>query len=568
MPVTKKRPRILKFPEEVVIEPPPQKRLFLIIEVIVFLIVAVALARWAQFIEPERLIARDSLYHVGHASVYATRGIFYHDFPWPTYSVIRVFAADIWYGFHVLLIPFALLHYEPEHQVNQVKWAGTFLTASLLVLVYFALRRGTIAFPWAWPFVMVVACMFRYAQVRPQLLTTGLTALLFAFLVTGSAWAVFAIVAVLAFLHLAFFWLAIFTAIVVVGVKWAVEKTFEWKKLVATFAGLVVGWLLRPNPIGAAKILWVQIFQLVMQKQKGETPLSFGIELSPINSTYLAHSQGAYLIVWMVLAVALLLVVLAGFVVGRQRIPSRRQTWLWSSLGLSVIFFLMTLFQYMRSLDHWTLFSALFMAAAVSCLVRMKSGLRERLAKLPQATAVPAYAAFIVVAVGVFILIAYQSLSGRYGFIGAMAKSMHPYRYRQAGAWLSTHTPAKSIVFHSNWGIFPELFFWDKHNRYIGGMDPMFQYTYSKDLYWKSDNIHNGVGAPDTWGTGNPKGSQHVDMFTSLRRDFHASYILLEKSDPGTPQSVLEYVQNDPRFIWRYEDNESQILELVDKPER
>ena len=51
----------------------------------------------------------DNYYHIRHAWIYQTQGIFNSDFPWLENSVIGQLGGDIWYGFHLLLIPFTFL---------------------------------------------------------------------------------------------------------------------------------------------------------------------------------------------------------------------------------------------------------------------------------------------------------------------------------------------------------------------------------------------------------------------------------------------------------------------------
>ena len=53
-----------------------------------------------------RIAAVDSFYHIGHAAEYVRRGLFDTSFPWATQSVIQDLGADLWWGFHVILIPF------------------------------------------------------------------------------------------------------------------------------------------------------------------------------------------------------------------------------------------------------------------------------------------------------------------------------------------------------------------------------------------------------------------------------------------------------------------------------
>ena len=48
----------------------------------------------------------DVFYHFRHADLYWQNGLTVSDFPWTFYSVINKFSSDIWYGFHLFLIPF------------------------------------------------------------------------------------------------------------------------------------------------------------------------------------------------------------------------------------------------------------------------------------------------------------------------------------------------------------------------------------------------------------------------------------------------------------------------------
>ena len=50
----------------------------------------------------------DGFYHIRHARVYRTQGLFDSGFPWARFSAIRDQASDLWYGFHVLHVPASL----------------------------------------------------------------------------------------------------------------------------------------------------------------------------------------------------------------------------------------------------------------------------------------------------------------------------------------------------------------------------------------------------------------------------------------------------------------------------
>src|SRR3989344_5676338 len=195
----------------------------------------------------DKVLDPDSFYHIRHAWLYRIGGIFQTDFPWVQFSVIRSNAADIWYGFHLLLIPFTFFD-------------------NLVGGLYFSTPDF----------------IFRLNMSRPQTISIGLLALLFSFLVKPiGIWPVFAVSAALALIHLSFFWAAILIAITAAATIFIIQKHLDWKNLLAVFGGLAVGWLLRPNPFAALKILKTQLVDLLAVKQVG-LPLLFGEELRPL----------------------------------------------------------------------------------------------------------------------------------------------------------------------------------------------------------------------------------------------------------------------------------------------
>ena len=51
----------------------------------------------------------DGFYHVGHAAAYLEGSLLDPSLPWATRSVVGDLGGDLWWGFHVLLLPFAAL---------------------------------------------------------------------------------------------------------------------------------------------------------------------------------------------------------------------------------------------------------------------------------------------------------------------------------------------------------------------------------------------------------------------------------------------------------------------------
>jgi len=515
------------------------------LQLLLFCVAAVAVSSCVYLVSAN-ISDFDAFYHLGHARVYAERGLFTKAFPWVVYSIVSRCSSDIWYGFHLLLVPFSLI----QNPLLHIKAGGIFLLVLLLLLFYFAMRRSQLAYPYLWPFMLLFSAdgmMWRLATARPHIVSMGLTALLFAFLVCGGFWGVFLVSLALAFVHLSFFWLALLLALAVPAVRLFTEKTLEWRKPVAVLLGLAAGWLLRPNPIGAAKLLYVQTFQLLLEKQKGQ--IYFGPELAPLPARALAIIT-PFILLWLGLAA----VALVALFLRRADLPPRSRTLLWSSLLLSILFFGMTMLVSKRTVDQWVPFAVFCFAACFSYFLDPRS-----VAGKPFLGG-PARIGASLLGMIVFAVMVWLSTNSYVTHIRD-PRAIYPYRFRAAAEWLRDHSRPGEIVFHVNVDVFPELFFWDKRNRYIGGMDPIFQYAYDPSRYWKARNLIVGDDPSHTWGTPQAGGAKPEDTYQVLRRDFSASYLFVEKN--FTPW-LYEYAYRDPRYSLCFDDFQAAVFWLVE----
>jgi hypothetical protein len=502
---------------------------------------AVLIPGYLNLLTPN-IIASDAMYHMRHAALYASISPFMSKFPWLTGSVVGQYASDIWYGFHLLLIPFTYFH----EALTQLKSAGIFLLTTMLFLYYFAIRRCRIVFPQFWPFVLLFMVVWRLAQTRPNALSLGIIVMLFSYLLSGSIWGVFLSSLALTFFHLAFFWLALVVALAVFMVKLFTEKVVEWRKLMALFAGIIGGLLLRPNPIGGAKLVYVQVIELMLVKQK--VMLTFGRELSklPLNELYDTYAPSVLL--WLGI-IALFFIALRR---SRDKLQPEARTLLWSSLGLSLLFFGMTVFMSARALDQWAPFAVVFMAGCFTHILNPQIAKPKELLR---------WNLRMNAGIGGVILLVAMAVVSMSSYMHKMDEGVRPYAFREVAEWLKDNAKPKEIVFHTSWGDFSKLFYWNPQNYYIGGMDPIFEYAYSKDLYWKATHLFQSASATTTCGTQFAKDSVPEDIYTVLRRDFKASYLLVSsRREP----LLYEYARKDARFISCYDDGEIAIFKLSD----
>lgn len=115
---------------------------------------------------------------------------------------------------------------------------------------------------------------------------------------------------------------------------------------------------------------------------------------------------------------------------------------------------------------------------------------------------------------------------------------------KDASLWLKNNTPAGSIVFQSDWDIFPMLFYYNTHNYYLTGLDQVFMYEYDKDLYWLWRDIVSG--------------KKRENIYEAIKYQFKSDYILVKK-DKLTFNNLLQF---NPQFEKAYEDKDFWIYKL------
>ncbi|MBI2024632.1 MAG: hypothetical protein HYT03_00885 [Candidatus Harrisonbacteria bacterium] len=468
----------------------------------------------------DKILDPDSLYHIRHADIYKTGGLFQTDFPWTQFSVIKTHTSDIWYGFHLLLIPFTLF----TNLFVGIKLSAAILTAVTLFLIYSVLKRHNISYTLFWVIFLYFSAadfLFRINMARPQTISLGLLALLLSlFIKSRKVWPIFLVSFLISFLHLAFFWAALLIGFIVVGIKLALEKTLERDKFLPLFGGLILGWLLRPNPFGALKILKVQLFELLLEKQKS-VPLLFGEDILPLDWAaikfqlipailLLALSLGIFLWVWKS---------------GRLKTEVKStQVFLWSLLALMSIFAVLAFQIGRRASDFAVVYLILFLAQLMTRQISFNR----------------------IIGAGIVIIFIFAVFRHSYTFdlYTKASNVVGPNDLKEVSLWLKENTKPGEIIFHTSWDMFPMLFFWNQQNYYINGMDPIFEYAFSRELYWKNHFIAIG-GKPYTCASLPCEEKNSESLREVISQDFNASYAIVELDRNA---GLNRNLQTDPGF--------------------
>ena len=319
------------------------------------------------------------------------------------------------------------------------------------------------------------------------------------------------------------------------------KQEVSGRKYLAVILGLIAGWILRPNPIGAARLAYIQVVKLLFEKQSN-IPLRFGRELTPF--------------VWenfvdQLIPITIIALTAAAFIGWFYW----RKTWsasdadtkgpIISAAALAGVFFLLTFGVARRSNELFIGFAVIF--AALVFTYMLKNTLRYDW---------PHYFAAILVILAVI----YMPFKTIYRFDTYLAGTFEIDRFKAVSEWLNKNSQPEEIVFNIHWDRFAQLFYWNQRNYFINGMDPIFEYTYDPALYWKTHFLAIDAGTTHTCGKIKCTAEEVEPTPQVLKNDFGASYILVEKH--RSPK-VFEYLNSAPDFQKSFEDQRDALFKIL-----
>jgi len=503
----------------------------------------------------------DSFYHLGHAAHYAAHGPLDTSFPWATASVIGDLGGDLWWGFHVLLLPFTAF----GDPVDGMRAAGFLFTLALAGAAWWVFGRHGIPGAGWWTALLLVAVpnvLFRWLMVRPHVLSLAAALLLASFLVRGRWWHVLALSTGITWLHVSQFWLApgivaAYALACVIGrdraprseSALAADARTSGDSLVpvpaalaAVAAGTVLGALLRPHPLATAQLAWVQIVELFAEKAT-DRPLIFATELLPLPALDLLRSAWSFLVVWGAAAAA-------AWHWGRgaegpDRTPGlpvpERTLALLSSL-VAVAFLAVTLLSARRALVETVAFGFVLLPLAWTWLV-------------------PPPARRVARRVLAVLLAAHLAWGAHRHVLNTRFVALPPDAMAEAAAWLAEHGRPGDVVFHAHWDNFGPLFARNRVSRYLGGMDPIFQYAHDPGLYWEHFFLSGDLVAEYTCDAFPCYEGTATSTWEAVRAHFGARWVVVE---PVRNPKLTLHLLDDPGFELMLETRHEAIFRVRD----
>jgi len=413
----------------------------------------------------------DPYYHAKHSALIVQTGDLTLVRPWLEFHFLNYAPNDPWWGFHLLQAIFIYFF----GIFLGVKISSAFLAGLFFAVFYFILKKFSIRYPFVWTCLAFASSnyfLFRISMERPQIL--GIIMLLaFSYLLVKKRYYSMFFLAILFAIFYHFF-LSLF---LIVFFYWLAEyykaKKIDLKLFIFTGLGIIIGVLIHPDSLNYLFVVFVHFGEVLYLKFTGVN-LGVGGELYPCTLTGFIFSN-FLVFVSFCLAIVLFL--------GDKRINKNREIIFY--FLVSVFWFLVSLV-IIRGADFWIPFGWLFVALVFKEFSQSEEWLYIKIFFRRRVNLKIAGFFFLI-----FILFVSLFNITENFFIRTWESNRNLTRQYIADAnnWLKENTPANSIIFYDDWSLWPMMFFYNDHNRYITGMDPTFLYEYDHRLSWIWKNI-------------------------------------------------------------------------------
>ena len=442
----------------------------------------------------------DGYYHIKWSSLLwenFSHGKWLPEFVWLPLTVLNsTDYADHHFLFHLLQIPF-LWFFEP---VKAAKIAAVTYGSLAIFSAYWLMFRYKIDYLLLWLGALLTCAssfLFRINMAKAPPLTIIITIigiyflferkyvwllpLMFVFVWTYSLFPLL--------LFAAFFWTLI--------VAWN-ERRFEWRPLVYTLGGMILGNVI--NPYFPQNIYLFSEHFFEKFKVGSDFVISVGGEWYPYN--------GQELLLNFPIALIAMLVGYILFAPKDGKLPEKSTFFL-----MFVTVLLVAQFRSKRFAEYFPPFAILFAAFSWRDFC---APFAARFGSETRLTADNEFAAEIVIKrkrdifyilkqvtlwlTGLFLVLwLFYNLNGikigslqETGLLETLRGNESNDRYRRATDWAKANIPPGERIFNCNWDDFPKLFFYDTTHNYVYGLDPNYLYTKNPELSKLIPDITNG----------------------------------------------------------------------------
>ena len=309
----------------------------------------------------------------------------------------------------------------------------------------------------------------------------------------------------------------------------------QLKSLGAVIFGLTLG--LTTNPYFPKNIwfTWLQAIKIGLVNYQKKIPV--GLEWYPYNYGELISILALPLLFALVAAIALFFSISKTY---KKPVTERARKMARESLTLAILtglFFILTV-KSKRSAEY---FIPLFLLTASWC---MELALRLRGTVLRELRALVSFK--LCRAVFIYLALAGSWIAGRdiLAVRNYFKEGFSPSSYKDAAMAIRILGEPGDIVFHSDWDDFPLLFYWNREQYYLAGLDPTFFYEYDPIRYsfWREATA----------------GSYGGDLHSLIKDDFGAKFVFTDHKH----KKLQKTLRADSRFELMHDDADGSVYRV------
>ena len=395
----------------------------------------------------------DAYYHMGITEVIREHG-FIRTFPWMSASILRDHFHDPQLLLHLLTLPLLSLGVEP---VIAGKLIAAITATIFSTTFHWFLHRQRVRFAPLWTLVLLVASPYLIAR-----LTFIKTTALFLSLLLGVLVALFekrrAALFVLSWLTVVTyqgFPLVTVVALLYLGLRALLrEERFQPDLLTPIILGILAGLVISPFFPNNLRFLHFELVQQILLKPK---ELALGAEWEPINTSRFLGSCG------------LGILFLFGSEIFATVARARSDAALVLVRSLAVLLLLGAMLS-ARLIDYFVPFAILASAITVT---RGLEALGDARLGFRVASGIALFLCLPLAALNIKEALRITS---------TISHELAVDEYAKAAGWLE-HNSAPGEVVVSQWDDFPMMFFFNRHNHYLWGLNAAYGYGYDPRIY-------------------------------------------------------------------------------------
>ncbi|MBT4334926.1 hypothetical protein HOD65_00520, partial [bacterium] len=424
-------------------------------------------------------------------------------------------------------------------------------SALFFTLFYYILNKLNIKKPEIWLFILLFSSslfLFRLQLARPLLFTLSLSIIGIYIILKQKKW----LLLLWPILFILSSYGSIFIISIIVGsyllTKLVIEKRIDWQIILITMSGCILGLLFHPETSNFVNL----IINNYTSGLSSFNNLNILIPIELENLNFLALLVTSLPIFLLIISLITLFLLKIFF---KVEIELKNKINYYFLLLLSLIFIMLTI-KYNRFIEY--LAPILILSVAYIYKISMNiPEINEYIKKIYNKLNNLSFKLIITLTTLSLIFLPLKQIYTDYKTTNSIET------FKETAIWLNKNTPSESIVFNTSWDAFPRLFFYNHHNYYVVGLDPIFLYNYNNKMYYLWHNISTKQCALDSKIDECPENKKTAKAIAdSILNSFNSEYIWLSKINKSYLKLSNILNNNSDYFELMIETNDSIVYKI------